>query len=91
MAEPAMYEVEPGRRFEVAIPDPDFPDEDWLDRLWAQWEPRRNIGPDHHWGGWWLICGDNTGSQNVVVHEYMLDHLIALLQALPRGLVPHDE
>lgn len=75
------------QRFEVIIPDPDaeLGDEGWVDRLWAVREPVREMHPNYSWGGYWLVCGDNTGSQSLVVHDYMIQPLIKLLNALPNA------
>lgn len=64
-------------RIEVNIPDEEMPD--WEDRLWGTWLPNARGSSD---GGYWLVCGDNTGAQNLIVHPYALDALIDLLQAL---------
>lgn len=59
----------------------------YADRLWATWErrydPADGSGAGANWGGFWTICGDNTGSESLVVHEYMVPALIKLLQSLP--------
>jgi hypothetical protein len=65
-------------RYEIAMPDPECPDH--VDRLWAERPPHMD-----QWGQWWTICGDNTGSESLVVHEYMIEPLIELLLSLPRG------
>jgi len=67
-------------RFEVIIPDPDGYHSD---RLWAVREPYDEVSTQ---SGYWLVCGDNTGSQSLVVHDYMLEPLIELLKALPRNV-----
>jgi hypothetical protein len=67
----------PMMRYEIELAtDPEFPD--CIDRLWAQKQPEYD-----GWGGYWTICGDNTGSEALVVHPYMIEPLIELLRSLP--------
>jgi len=66
-------------RFDVRLPDDEFPDME--DRLFAVWHPKPG-GEDNLVGDYWLICGDNTGSQQLVVYPYMVEPLRALLAEL---------
>jgi len=70
------------RRIDVLVPDPDPIDgfEAWVDRLTATWDEPR---------GWWLICGDNTGSENLIVHPYQIPGLIKLLLLMAEPAAEH--
>lgn len=50
--------------------------------LTATWEPE--IKTDHGFthGGYWTVCGDNTGSQSLVVWPHHVQPLIDLLEQI---------
>jgi hypothetical protein len=68
---------------DIGIPDPDEPDEPrWFDHMRASWVPKAH--PDQL-GDYWLVCGDNTGSQQLVIYPYMYHGLRALLDQMEKA------
>lgn len=55
------------------------------DEIWATWIPK--VKYDDSVGsycyGYWQITGDNTGSEALIVHPYMVEPLKKLLNAIP--------
>lgn len=74
------------RRVEAVITEKESgePTYVWTERIWAQWQPEGQVGEGAQitHGGYWLLCGDNTGAQNLIIYPYMLDALIELLQRI---------
>lgn len=68
----------------------------YTDRVSATWHPeiRSPDGPDGvlRWtsGGYWLVSGDNTGSQNLIVHPHAVGPLRDLLTALMSDDIGYD-
>lgn len=70
----------------VAITDTDEPQFTFIERLTAtRCTHFGGMHGDDPNGHYWLVSGDNTGSQQLIVWPYHLDALIATLQELKAG------
>lgn len=81
---PPRYEAKISVTEDIGQDEP-FEYEDFLTATWNVFHSGLYIGgerDDASDQGYWLICGDNTGSQQLVVYPHMIPALIDLLHKL---------